>query len=53
MPKEDTGVACKAITYPIPNPPVAVNWKHSFTLVKRGVKKQVITLIDAPEQFRE
>jgi hypothetical protein len=55
MPKKDTIVTGKAVTYPIPNPAGGVKLETfiPWTLVKRGVKKQVITPIDAPEQFRE
>jgi len=55
MPKKDTLVTGKAMTYPIPNPAGGVKLETfiPWTLVKRGVKKEVITPIDAPEQFRE
>ncbi len=54
MPKKNTGVAGKAVTYEIPNPAGGVKLETfiPWTLVKRGVKKQVITPLDAPEQFR-
>ena len=55
MPKKDTIMTGKAITYQIPNPSGGVKMETfiPWTLVKRGVKKQVITPIDAPAQFRE
>ena len=55
MPKKNTLVTGKPMTYQIPNPAGGVKLETfiPWTLVKRGVKKQVITPIDAPEQFRE
>ena len=55
MPKKDTLVTGKPKTYQIPNPAggVKVETFIPWTLVKRGVKKQVITPLDAPQQFRE
>ena len=55
MPKKDTIVTGKPTTYQIPNPAGGVKLETfiPWTLVKRGVKKQVITPIDAPQQFRE
>ena len=43
------------MTYSIPSPAGGVRMETfiPWTLVKRGVKKQVITPLDAPEQFRE
>jgi hypothetical protein len=53
MPKKDTGVAGKAVTYKIPDPAGGVRLETfiPWTLVKRGVKKQVITSIDVPREF--
>ena len=53
MPKKNTGVAGKAVTYPIPDPAGGVKLETfiPWTLVKRGVKKQVIAPIDAPSEF--
>ena len=55
MPKKNTLVTGKPTTYQIPNPAGGVKLETfiPWTLVKRGVKKQVITPIDAPQQFRE
>ena len=55
MPKKDTLVTGKAMTYPIPNPAGGVKLETfiPWTLVKRGVRKQVITPLDAPDQFQE
>jgi hypothetical protein len=55
MPKKDTIVAGKATTYQAPDPAGGVKLETfiPWTLVKRGVKKQVITPLDTPEQFRE
>lgn len=54
MPKKDKLIAGKATTYQIPNPAGGVKLETfiPWTLVKRGVKKQVITPLDAPEQFQ-
>lgn len=42
------------VTYQIPAPAGGVQMETfiPWTLVKRGVKRQVITPIDAPEQFQ-
>ena len=55
MPQKDLGVAGKAVTYLIPDPAGGVTMETfiPWTLVKRGVKKQVITSLDAPDQFQE
>lgn len=55
MPKKDTIVADKATTYQAPDPAGGVKLETfiPWKLVKRGVKKQVITPLDAPEQFQE
>jgi hypothetical protein len=56
MAKRDQGVLTgDPVTYEIPSPAGGVQMETfiPWTLVKRGVKKQVITPIDAPEQFHE
>lgn len=56
MAKKDKGVLTGTpVTYPIPNPAggVVLETFIPWTLVKRGVKKEVITPLDAPEQFQE
>jgi hypothetical protein len=55
MAKRDRGVLTgDPVTYAIPSPAGGVQMETfiPWTLVKRGVKKQVITPIDAPEQFQ-
>ncbi|MFZ0258048.1 MAG: LacI family transcriptional regulator [Gammaproteobacteria bacterium] len=56
MAKRDRGVLTgDPETYEIPSPAGGAQMETfiRWTLVKRGVKKQVITPIDAPEQFHE
>jgi hypothetical protein len=55
MPKKNTLITGRAVTQAIPSPAGGVKLETfiPWTLVKRGVKKQVITPLDAPEQFRE
>ena len=55
MPKKNTLITGRAVTQAVPSPAGGVKLETfiPWTLVKRGVKKQVITPIDAPEQFRE
>ena len=55
MPKKDKAVISKAATYQIPDPAGGVQLETfiPWTLVKRGVKREVITPLDAPEAFRE
>ena len=55
MAKKDKGLLTgDPITYQTPNPAGGVQMETfiPWTLVKRGVKRQVITPIDAPEQFQ-
>lgn len=55
MAKKDKGVLTgKPVTYQIPSPAGGVRMETfiPWTLVKRGVKKQVITPLDAPERFQ-
>ena len=53
MPKKHTGVAGESVTYSIPDPAGGVKLETfiPWTLVKRGVKKEVITPIDSPREF--
>jgi len=54
MAKNDKGmVTGEPVTYQIPAPAGGVQMETfiPWTLVKRGVRRQVITPIDAPEQF--
>lgn len=55
MPKKDKAVTREAVTYRIPDPAggVQIETFIPWTLVKRGVKREVITPLDAPEAFRE
>ena len=56
MPKRDTGVMTgEPITYEVPSPAGGVQLETfiPWKLVKRGVKREIITPIDAPEQFQE
>jgi hypothetical protein len=55
MPKKDYAVTGEAVTYQIPAPAGGVQLETfiSWTLVKRGVKREVITPLDAPKAFRE
>jgi hypothetical protein len=56
MAKNDRGmVTGTPVTYQIPAPAGGVQMETfiPWTLVKRGVRRQVITPIDAPEQFQE
>jgi hypothetical protein len=56
MAKSDKGVMTgEPITYQVPAPAGAVQMETfiPWTLVKRGVRRQVITPIDAPEQFKQ
>jgi hypothetical protein len=55
MAKKDKGLMTgDPITYQTPSPAGGVQMETfiPWTLVKRGVKRQVITPIDAPEQFQ-
>lgn len=55
MAKKDTGMMTgEPVTYQIPAPAGGVQMETfiPWTLVKRGVRRQVITPIDAPEQFQ-
>lgn len=55
MAKKDKGVLTgNPVTYQIPGPAggVRIETFIPWTLVKRGVKKQVITPLDAPERFQ-
>lgn len=55
MAKNDKGMMTgEPVTYQIPAPAGGVQMETfiPWTLVKRGVRRQVITPIDAPEQFR-
>ena len=56
MAKNDRGmVTGKPVTYQIPAPAGGVQMETfiPWTLVKRGVRRQVITPIDAPEHFEK
>jgi hypothetical protein len=56
MAKKDKGVLTgNPVTYQIPSPAGGVQMETfiPWTLVKRGVKKQVITPLDMPEAFSE
>jgi hypothetical protein len=56
MAKKDTGMMTgDPVTYQIPAPAGGVQMETfiPWTLVKRGVRRQVITPIDAPEQFQK
>lgn len=55
MAKKDTGMMTgEPVTYQIPAPAGGVQMETfiPWTLVKRSVRRQVITPIDAPEQFQ-
>ena len=55
MAKKDKGLLTgDPVTYQIPSPAggVQIETFIPWTLVKRGVRRQVITPIDAPEQFQ-
>ena len=55
MAKNDKGMmTSEPVTYQIPAPAGGVQMETfiPWTLVKRGVRRQVITPIDAPEQFQ-
>ena len=55
MAKKDKGMMTgKSVTYKIPAPAGEVQMETfiPWTLVKRGVRREVITPIDAPEQFQ-
>ena len=55
MSKKDKGLLTgDPVTYQIPSPAGGVQMETfiPWTLVKRGVRRQVITPIDAPEQFQ-
>ncbi len=55
MAKKDKGMMTgKSVTYEIPAPAGGVQMETfiPWTLVKRGVRREVITPIDAPEQFQ-
>ena len=55
MAKKDKGlITGEPVTYQIPAPAGGVQMETfiPWTLVKRGVRRQVITPIDAPEQFQ-
>ncbi len=55
MAKKDKGLLTgDPVTYQIPSPAGGVQMETfiPWTLVKRGVRRQVITPIDAPEQFQ-
>lgn len=54
MAKRDTGkLTGNPVTYPIPSPAGGVQMETfiPWTLVKRGVRRQVITPLDAPQAF--
>lgn len=56
MPRKDKGVLTgDPVTYRIPSPAGGVQMETfiPWTLVKRGVKRQIVTPLDAPEQFRD
>ena len=56
MAKKDKGVLTgEAVTYQVPVPAGGVQMETfiPWTLVKRGVRRQVITPIDAPEHFEK
>ena len=54
MAKMDKGVLTgKPVTYPIPSPAGGVQMETfiPWTLVKRGVRREIITPLDAPQAF--
>jgi hypothetical protein len=55
MPRKNQAIVDEAVTYQIPAPTGEVQLETfiPWTLVKRGVKREVITPLDAPEAFRE
>lgn len=56
MPKKNEIVVTgKAVTYKAPLPAGGVQLETfvPYTLIKRGVKREIITPIDAPEQFQQ
>jgi hypothetical protein len=55
MPRKNQAVVGEAVTYQIPAPAGGVQLETfiPWTLVKRGVKRDVITPLDAPGKFRE
>ena len=55
MAKKDKGILTgDPVTYQVPSPAGGVQMETfiPWTLVKRGVKRQVLTPLDAPEEFR-
>lgn len=56
MPKKNELVITgQAVTYKTPDPTGGVKLETfvPYTLIKRGVKREIITPLDAPEQFQE
>ncbi|MCC7005767.1 MAG: LacI family transcriptional regulator [Ottowia sp.] len=55
MPKKDQIVTGKPVTYQTPNPAGGVKLETfvPYTLSKRGVKREIITPFEAPEQFQQ
>lgn len=56
MPKKNEIVVTgQAVTYKTPNPAGGVKLETfvPYTLIKRGVKREIITPLDAPEQFQQ
>lgn len=56
MPKKNELVVTgQAVTYKTPNPAGGVKLETfvPYTLIKRGVKREIITPLDAPEQFQQ
>ncbi len=56
MPKKNELVVTgKAVTYKTPAPDGGVKLETfvPYTLIKRGVKREIITPLDAPEQFQQ
>ena len=54
MAKMDKGVLTgKPVTYPIPSPAGGVQMETfiPWTLVKRGIRREIITPLDAPQAF--
>ena len=54
MAKQDKGVLTgKPVTYPIPSPAGGVQMETfiPWTLVKRGIRREIITPLDAPQAF--
>ncbi len=55
MPKKNEIITGVPVTYQTPSPAGGVKLETfvPYTLIKRGVKREIITPLDAPEQFQQ